>query len=332
VKESLLKAFFHQTRLKPARKPELMMLEKIVNVNDVDIAYQLHGNNQNPTIMLIHGVGYPLTAWPKAMIEQFVDLGFQVLLFDNRDVGRSGKFEHLSLPNLVWVMLKLKLGFSIKVPYQLEDMMLDTVALLDILKLEKVHLVGVSMGGMIAQLLTIHHPERVNSLTSIMSTTGNKTLPKMSDKIRKNLMSKPISDSDEHMLDFHIKRWQAFGSLDYPAELTSLTEYVKSILERGVTDNGTLRQWLAIMAAGNREEYLAKVNTPSLIIHGEADELVPVECGKATAMAIPLAKLKVYAGMGHDLPNELIPNIVQEIVDHAQEKVEVLTKEDIKTS
>ena len=179
MKESLLKAFFHQTRLKPAGKPEVMMLEKIVNVNGVDIAYQLHGNNQNPTIMLIHGVGYPLTAWPKAMIEQFVDLGFQVLLFDNRDVGRSGKFEHLSLPNLVWVMLKLKLGFSIKVPYQLEDMMLDTVALLDILKLEKVHLVGVSMGGMIAQLLTIHHPERVNSLTSIMSTTGNKTLPKM---------------------------------------------------------------------------------------------------------------------------------------------------------
>lgn len=113
-------------------------------------------------------------------------------------------------------------------------------------------------------------------------------------------MSKPISDSDKHMLDFHIKRWQVIGSLDYPAELTNLTEYVKSILERGITDNGTLRQWLAIMAAGNREEYLAKVNTPSLIIHGEADEFVPVECGKATAMAIPQAKLKVYAGMGHD--------------------------------
>jgi pimeloyl-ACP methyl ester carboxylesterase len=218
-------------------------------------------------------------------------------------------------------MLKLKLGFSIKVPYQLEDMMLDTVALLDILKLEKVHLVGASMGGMIAQLLTIHHPERVNSLTSIMSTTGNKTLPKMSDTIRKNLMSKPISNSDKHMLDFHIKRWQVIGSLDYPAELANLTEYVKSILERGITDNGTLRQWLAIMAAGNREEYLAKVNTPSLIIHGEADEFVPVECGKATAMAIPQAKLKVYAGMGHDFPNEFIPNIMQDIVDHAQEKI-----------
>jgi pimeloyl-ACP methyl ester carboxylesterase len=179
--------------------------------------------------------------------------------------------------------------------YQLEDMMLDTIALLDILKLEKVYLVGASIGGMISQLLTIHHPERVNSLTSIMSTTGNKILPKMSNTIRKKRMSKPISDSDKH------------------------------ILERGITDNGTLRQWLAIMAAGNREEYLAKVNTTSLIIRGEADELVRVECGKATAMAILLAKLKVYAGMGHDFPNEFTPNIVQDIVDHAQEKVDVLT-------
>ena len=299
--------------------PETNTLEATVNVNGVDIAYQLHGDKQHPTLALIHGLGAPLTAWPKAMVEQLVEQGFQVLLFDNRDIGKSEQLNHLKMPNLAWLMFKLKLGLPIKVPYKLEDMMTDTIALLDELQLEKVHIVGASMGGMIAQLLTINHPERVHTLTSIMSTTGNKKLPRMTEEVKQNFAEKPASHSEADILKFNMTKWQVIGSPDYPAEHEYLTEFVKGLLERGITAKGSLRQMLAIMATKNREKRLAKINTPTLVLHGDADPLIRVECGKATAAAIPNAKLITYPGMGHDCPIELIPSIVKDIVTHTRE-------------
>jgi pimeloyl-ACP methyl ester carboxylesterase len=195
------------------------------NVNGVDIAYQLHGNPLHPTVLLIHGLSTPLTGWPSVMVKLLVAANFQVLLLDNRDVGRSQQFDHLPIPNMGWVITKLKLGLSIKTPYQLEDMMQDTVALLDALKLPEVHVMGASMGGMIWQLM-------------------------------------------------------------------------------------------AIMTASNRQNALSKLGIPSLVIHGDRDGLVNLAGGKATADAIPNAKLKIHPGMGHDLPVELIPNIVDDIVVH----------------
>lgn len=296
-------------------------LDATVKVNGVDIAFQLYGDQKNPTIVLIHGLGAPLTAWPKAMVTQLVAQGFQVLLFDNRDMGKSELLNHLKMPNLVWLMLKLKLGLGIKAPYQLEDMMNDTIELLDQLGLEKVHIVGASMGGMISQLVAINHPHRLHSLTSIMSTTGNKTLPKMSEKVKQSFAAKPDSHSGEDILKFNVEKWQVIGSPDYPAEQGYLTEFVQGLLERGITGKGTLRQMLAVMASKNREQQLANISTPTLVLHGEADELIRVECGKATAAAIPNAKLKTYPGMGHDLPIELIPSIVQDITAHINEQV-----------
>ena len=292
------------------------IFENVINVNGVNIAYQLHGNSSQPTLLLIHGLSTPLTGWPKAMVDAFVAANFQVLLLDNRDVGRSEKLEHFPIPNMGWVITKLKLGFSIKTPYQLEDMMQDVIGLLDALNLAEVHVVGASMGGMIAQLMAINHPQRVKTLTSIMSTTGYKKLPGIDKKIRETLMQKPVSKDYKDQMDYHIKKWQVIGSPDYPSTETDLQQYVESMLQRGITTKGTIRQMLSIMAAGNRENALSKLDIPSLVIHGDQDGLVNLAGGKATAQAIPKAKLKVYPGMGHDFPAELIPSIVNDIVAH----------------
>tara|TARA_B110000503_G_C7137890_1_gene409616 strand:- start:860 stop:1795 length:936 start_codon:yes stop_codon:yes gene_type:complete len=292
------------------------IFENVINVNSVDIAYQLHGNSSQPTLLLIHGLSTPLTGWPKAMVDAFVAANFQVLLLDNRDVGRSEQLDHFSIPNMGWIITKLKLGLSIKTPYQLEDMMQDVVALLDALNLAEVHVVGASMGGMIAQLMAIHHPRRVKTLTSIMSTTGYKKLPRIDKNIRETLMQKPVSKDYKDQMDYHIKKWQVIGSPDYPCTETDLQQYVESMLQRGITAKGTIRQMLSIMATGNREDALSKLDIPSLVIHGDRDGLVNLAGGKATAQAIPNAKLRVYPGMGHDFPVELIPNIVNDIVTH----------------
>lgn len=292
------------------------MIENVINVNGIDIAYQLHGNPLHPTLLLIHGLSTPLTGWPNSMIARFVAAGYQVLLLDNRDMGRSEQLNHLPVPNLLWVVLKSKLGLSVKVPYKLEDMMQDVVALLDALNIAEVHVVGASMGGMIAQLLAIHHPQRVKTLTSIMSTTGYKKLPPVNKGIREVLAQTPASKDYEDRMQYHIKKCQVIGSPDYPTADGDLYQYVDGMLQRGISAKGTMRQLLAIIAADNRESALTKLDIPSLIIHGDSDGLVNLAGGKATAEAIPNAKLKIYSGMGHDFPVALIPNIVDDIVAH----------------
>jgi len=291
-------------------------LEGMSNVNGIDIAYELHGNPLHPTLLFIQGLSTPLTGWPCVMIERFVAANFHVLLLDNRDVGRSKQLNHLSIPNMAWVITKFKLGLSIKPPYKIEDMMQDVIALMDALNLPEVHVIGASMGGMIAQLMAIHHPLRVKTLTSIMSTTGYKTLPSVGADISEILIKTPASMSYEDQMRYHIKKWKAIGSPDYPPCDTYLNEYVDSLLQRGITEKGTMRHVLALMATDNREQALSKLDIPSLVIHGDGDRLINVAGGQATANVIPNAKLKIYPGMGHDFPVELIPNIVDEIVDH----------------
>jgi pimeloyl-ACP methyl ester carboxylesterase len=292
------------------------MFEDLVKVNGVDIAYQRLGNPLHPTLLLIHGLSTPLTGWPKMMVDAFVAANFQVLLLDNRDVGHSELLEHLPIPNMGEVMSKLKLGLPINPPYQLEDMMQDVIALLDTLNLAEVHVVGASMGGMIAQLMAIHYPQKVQTLTSIMSTTGYKQLPPIEKNISETLDQKPASKEYKDRMGYHINKWQVIGSPDYPSSDFYLHQYVDSMLKRGITAKGTMRQMLAIMNADNREGALSKLNIPSLVIHGDKDGLVNVAGGQATAAAIPNAKLKIYPGMGHDFPIELIPSIVDDIVAH----------------
>jgi pimeloyl-ACP methyl ester carboxylesterase len=192
---------------------------------------------------------------------------------------------------------------------------------LDVLNLAEVHVVGASMGGMIAQLLAIHHPQRVRTLTSIMSTTGYKKLPPIEKNIREVFAQTPDTKEFQDRKAYHVKKWQVIGSPDYPTSDEDMDLYVDSMLQRGITATGTMRQVLAIMATSNREKALSKLTMPSLVIHGDSDGLVNVAGGKATANAIPNAKLKIYPGMGHDFPAELIPIIVDDIIDHANTNV-----------
>ncbi|SHH24324.1 alpha/beta fold hydrolase [Ferrimonas marina] len=291
--------------------------EATVKVNGVEIAYQLHGESNRPTLLLIHGLSVPLTGWPTEMVQSFIALGYQVLLLDNRDIGRSGPL-NIKTPNLAWALLKRKLGFKSRAPYRLEDMMADTVALLDALRLDKVHVVGASMGGMIAQLMAIHHPERLLTLTSIMSTTGYRALPPINTEVKRAIFTKPASPTYEGRFAYHINLWRTIGSPAYPVDTAELENRVAAMMARGMTSKGTLRQMFAVIFAADRTEQLEQVTTPTLVLHGESDGLVNCDGGRETAKAIPNAKLKTYPGMGHDFPPQLLPAIVGDIAAHCQ--------------
>ncbi|GAA6134367.1 alpha/beta hydrolase [Oceaniserpentilla sp. 4NH20-0058] len=285
-----------------------------IRANNIEIAYELYGNENAPVIMLIHGLGMPMTAWPMTMVNQLVEAGYRVLRIDNRDQGQSEKLHHLSMPNMIWQVIKLKLGLQINPPYPLTELMNDAIGVLDALNIEKAHLVGVSMGGMISQLIAINAPERVKSLTSIMSSTSNPKLPKPSKEVSSHLMSGPASKSKEDILNYHMKTWKLIGSPMFPTSDSDLKTYVQSLLDRGISAAGTQRQMLAIIGTHNRYDELAKLSIPVQVIHGTADPLIPISAGKETAEAAN-AKLHVVEGMGHDLPLQIQPRICDWILE-----------------
>lgn len=285
-------------------------------VNGINIAYELNGSTDKPVVLLIHGLSMSIPAWPPAFLSALQDAGFTLLMFDNRDMGHSQHFTEAGVPNFGFQILKNKIGFPIKTVYKLTDLMQDAVSLLDHLKIPKAHVLGVSMGGMIAQLMAIHHPEKCLSMTSIMSTTGRKGLPSAKKEVISHLLSAPASDSMADKLKFSVRTWELIGSPDYPTDEETIGVFIKSLMERGMPRAGTARQMLAIMAAKGRNKDLNKLSLPSLIIHGKDDPLVPVECGIDTAESIPDSKLEIIDGMGHDFPVQLIPEISQKIIDH----------------
>lgn len=287
-------------------------------VNGIKIAWQSHGTESGPVICLVHGLGMPLTAWPAALLNNFVASGYRVIAMDNRDIGRSELLSGLGVPNFILNGLKRKFGLRVNAPYHLEDMMADTAALLRFLKVERAHVVGVSMGGMIAQLLAIHEPGLVASLTSIMSTTGNRQLPGPDPEVARHIFSRPVSRTKEARLAFSLKTWRMISSPGYPSDEAERTEFILRNMERGVTAEGIGRQTLAIMAAPSRVAALQQLGLPSLVIHGSEDRLVRVECGEDTARSIPGSKLKIFPGMGHDLPAQLIETFAGLIDDLAR--------------
>lgn len=287
-----------------------------VKANGVEIAYELHGNPDAPVILLIHGLGMPMTSWPMEMVNELVEAGYQVLRIDNRDQGRSEKLHHLPMPNMVWQVIKLKLGLKINPPYALTELMQDTIGVLDALNIEKVHIVGVSMGGMISQLVAINAPSRVASLTSIMSTTGNPKLPQAEKHVISHLMSGPKSAAEEDIIQYHMKTWKLIGSPKYPTTDEDLRAYVKGQLDRGISPAGTQRQMLAIIATPNRYKELGQLSMPVQVIHGSDDPLIPVAAGKDTADAAK-GTYHLVEGMGHDLPKQLQSQICAWITEQA---------------
>jgi len=286
-------------------------------VNGIDIAWERHGPGQGKVICLVHGLGMPLTAWPETLIDGLVARGYGVITMDNRDIGQSQLMNEHRVPSLLVNGLRRKFGLRVHAPYRLEDMMADTAALLRALQAERVHVVGVSMGGMIAQLLAIHEPGLVASLTSIMSTTSNRALPRPDPEVARHIFSRPDSRSRQDRLEFSMKTWRLISSPAYPSDPEDRKAFILRNMDRGSTAAGIGRQTLAIMAAPSRVPLLRRLDMPSLVIHGREDRLVRVECGEDTARSIPGASLHVFPGMGHDLPAPLIGRFVQLIADHA---------------
>lgn len=285
--------------------------------NNTRIAYQWHGNEEHPVMLLVQGLGMPLSAWPDAFIDSITAAGYRALIFDNRDIGESQLFDKGRTPNLVWQFIRSKMGLKVRSVYTLTDMANDAAALLAALDINSAHVVGVSMGGMISQLMAIHHPQTVISLTSIMSTTGNRKLPPPQPHVSKHILSTPKNPTDEERLAFNVKTWELIGSPAYQLGPEESEQRVRKMLSRGVTRDGVNRQLFAIMASPSRVDALASVKTPTLIIHGDQDPLVLLECGKDTAAAIKESRLEIIEGMGHDLPDPLVGRITGLIISHA---------------
>jgi pimeloyl-ACP methyl ester carboxylesterase len=286
--------------------------------NGIDIAYEEHGDAGNPVLLLVQGLGMPLAAWPPAMIEGLVAEGFRVVTFDNRDIGRSQLMKEMKLPNMLWQTLRRKVGMKVKAPYQLSDMMRDVTGLLDALNIDAAHIVGVSMGGMISQLLAMHEPQRVKSLTLIMSSTSKRKLPGPGKAVTRHVMRGPKAPTDQARLAYHWKLWRLIGSPGYRLSDEELRGFLNRVFERGMTAAGTARQTLAIFAAPSRVTDLNKLAVPTLVIHGDSDPLIPVECGKDIANAIPGARIEIIEGMGHDLPVALNDRLNRLITRHAK--------------
>ncbi|MDL2352861.1 MAG: alpha/beta hydrolase [Pseudomonadota bacterium] len=290
-----------------------------ITANGIQIEYETYGDKANPPLLLVMGLGAQLTLWPIELVEALVARGYCVIRYDNRDIGLSQKFGHAGIPNFRRVALKRVFGLRSKLPYRLTDMAADAAGLLDALGIAKAHVVGASMGGMIVQLLAIEHPEKVLTMTSIMSTTGNRKVPPAKPEAMQALLNRaPEGATLEQVMPIGISVNRAIGSPGYPAAEERLRANITRDFNRSFYPEGAARQISAIMDDGDRRKRLAKVTTPTLVIHGVHDPLVPVEGGRDTAAAIKGAELIEIEGMGHDLPLELVEQIADAIAAHAK--------------
>jgi pimeloyl-ACP methyl ester carboxylesterase len=289
-----------------------------VTSNQLKIAYEEYGNSLDPVLMMVQGLGIPLSGWPPTLIDALVAEHFRVIIFDNRDIGQSQLLHHMKIPNMLMQILRRKLHLRVKAPYQLTDMMRDVEGLMDALQIESAHVVGVSMGGMIAQLLAIHAPQRVKTLTSIMSTTGSRKLPGPTKELLRHITRGPKTATYQAGVEFQWKLWRLLEGSRYRMSEEEMAEFLRGNFERGMTAAGVARQTLAILAAPPRNKKLRKIDIPTLVIHGDADPLVPVECGLDTAKSVPGAQTAVFEGMGHTLPLALIERFARLITQQAK--------------
>ncbi|UAB78675.1 alpha/beta fold hydrolase [Erythrobacter sp. SCSIO 43205] len=284
----------------------------------IELFYEDHGDPAHEPILLVMGLGAQLTLWPDELVEALVGHGFRVIRYDNRDIGLSQKFDGAKPPKLAWQVIRQKIGWPAKVPYTLAAMADDAVGLLSALEIDRAHVVGASMGGMIAQLTAINHPERLLSLTSIMSTTGNGSLPAADKAAMDALVTQPKSLAEEDLVEHGLHIGRSIGSPGYPADEARARERVLMSVRRSVYPAGLPRQLAAIIDDGCRRSRLAKVKAPTLVLHGEDDPLVKLEGGQDTAAHIPGAKLVTIPGWGHDLPMELVEPLAGHIATHAK--------------
>ncbi|WP_293775936.1 alpha/beta hydrolase [uncultured Oxalicibacterium sp.] len=298
-----------------------------LRVNDLDIWYDTQGNPEHPAILLVVGLGTQAIAWPETFCRGLVESGFYVIRFDNRDNGLSTKLHHLGKPNTLLAVLKLALRMKLVAGYKLDDMAEDAIGLLNALGIERAHVVGASMGGMIAQIVAARYPERILSLTSIMSTSGRRGLPGPTRAARKVLFAVPPDPlNHDGIIDHFVRTIQVIGSPGYPTPVESLRQRISITVKRHLDPVATSRQLLAIGASGDRVALLQSIRVPTLVIHGLADPLIPPEGGRDVARLVPGAVLHEIEGMGHDLPDQLNPRLVALIAEHCHAAQDVVEK------
>ncbi|MGB3739212.1 MAG: alpha/beta hydrolase [Pontixanthobacter sp.] len=289
-----------------------------ITANDIALHYEDHGDPAHPVMLLIMGFGAQLTLWPIEFVDALVARGFRVIRYDNRDVGLSQKFDGVKAPGPVKLTLMGKIGMTPNVPYTLADMADDGAGLMDALGIERAHIVGASMGGMIAQHFAARHSGKTLSLTTVFSTTGNPKLPAASKEAMKALITRPASMEEDALVAHGIALRRAIASPGFPLDEVRLADGVRETVRRSSYPEGAGRHLAAIMADGDRRTMLKDISAPTLVLHGEADPLVPVEGGRDTAANIDGAKLHTIPGWAHDLPLELVDTLAEKIADHAK--------------
>jgi pimeloyl-ACP methyl ester carboxylesterase len=288
-----------------------------LSANGIALEVEDHGPTGGEPLLLIMGLGMQLVAWHDDFVASLVAQGFRVIRFDNRDIGLSQHFDHLGVPNVPVAAMKLAVGMSVTSPYSLVDMAADTAAVLDALGIASAHVCGASMGGMIAQQLAVRHPQRVRSLTLMMTTTGARRLPGPSLRVRGALLGRPAdSSSIESIIDHYVHVYKLIGSPGYPPDEAWLRQRLNISVRRSYHPQGVARQLMAIIADGDRSALLHRIAVPTQVMHGRDDPLVPVAAAHDLAAKIPGARLEVIEGWGHDLPPALWPRLVRGI-EHA---------------
>jgi pimeloyl-ACP methyl ester carboxylesterase len=288
------------------------MPEEIARVGDVELAYETFGARSHPPLLLVMGLGTQMLGWRAAFCEQLSERGFFVVRYDNRDVGRSTKFASHRPPTAAQLLRRDRKAAA----YSLADMADDGIGLLDCLGLGSAHIVGASMGGMIAQTIAFRHPDRVLSLVSIMSNTGARWSGQPSLSLYGTLLRRAPRDREGY-IEHQMKVFAKTGSPGFPRDEADLRQLATMSFERGHDPAGSGRQLAAIIAAPDRTKDLATIRVPTLVIHGDKDKLIAPSGGRATAKAIPGARLMMIAGMGHDLPRPVWPRIIGAIADSA---------------
>ena len=281
------------------------MNELFETVGGVELCYETYGDESAPPVLLIMGLGTQMIGWPAEFCEGIAERGFHVIRYDNRDVGHSTRFDSFPPPRTTELVTQRPKRLA----YTLRDLADDAAGLLDALGIESAHVVGASMGGMIGQLFAIHHPERVRSFVSIMSTTGARWVGQPAAAVYPFFM-KPMPKTKDEYIKRGLKLWALIGSPGFPTSDEDRREQLELAYERGLSPAGTMRQLGAIVDSGNRSRDLRRIKAPTLVIHGTKDKMVRVSGGKATAKAIPGAELELIEGMGHDMPRAVWPRLI----------------------
>ena len=282
----------------------------------IRLCYDTFGDEAAAPLVLIMGLGGQMIAWDDGFCAQLAARGYRVIRFDNRDIGLSTHLDDAGMPHLGSVMMATMQGRAVPAPYLLRDMASDTLGLLDHLGISRAHVVGASMGGAIAQMLAIEHPARLRSLTAIMASSGAPGLPQPTPAAMAVLMRPPAANEAAY-IESHARTWKVLRAGRFPEDEALDRGRAERSWARGLYPAGVARQMVSIIASGSRKAALVGVTVPTLVIHGNADPLIPLACGVDIADSVPGAKLVVIKGMGHAMPISMWPQILDAIAAHA---------------